>query len=68
MCNSLGRIIIKESYRIELLLQFLIGVVDAELLKTVNLKCLKPVGNDKKMNFLLSWTDLIQKPHYTLLS
>lgn len=54
MCKSLGRIIIKESYRIELLLQFLIGVVDAELLKTVNLKCLKPVGNDKKMNFLLS--------------
>lgn len=47
-----GRLIINQSYRIELLLKFLIGIVDAELLKTVHLKGLKPVKNDKKNEFL----------------
>lgn len=52
MCNSFRwRLKIKESYRIELLLKFLICIVDAELLKAVHLKCFKPVKKDKKCEF-----------------
>lgn len=38
----------KESYRIELLLKLLIGIVDAELLKTVHVECLKPAKKDQE--------------------
>ena len=37
----------KERYPTELLLQFLVGVVDAELLKAVELKGLKSAPNPK---------------------
>lgn len=41
----------KESYRIELLLKLLVGVVDAELLKTVHIERLKPTKKrPKKMS------------------
>lgn len=33
-----------KQYRVELLLKLLIGVVDTELLKTVDLKCFKSAG------------------------
>lgn len=38
----------KESYRIELLLKLLVGVVDAELLKTVYVERLKPAKKKTK--------------------
>lgn len=43
-----------ESYRVELLLKLLVGVVDAELLKTVHVKCLKPAKKNQE-NVLLSY-------------
>lgn len=39
-----------ESYRIELLLKLLVGVVDAELFKTVHVECLKPAKKHQKMS------------------
>lgn len=40
---------IKDAHRVELLLKFLVGVVDSELLKTVHLKRLKPADIQRKM-------------------
>lgn len=46
--SSGGKLLAKESYRIELLLKLLIGIVDAELLKTVHVERLKPAKKDQE--------------------
>lgn len=40
MCNELG--VTRAAHHVELLLEFLVSVVDTELLKAVDLKRLKP--------------------------
>lgn len=37
-----------ETYPVELLLEFLVGVVDTELLKAIPVKSLKPINDQKK--------------------
>lgn len=47
---TLTALVKKPAYRVELLLELLIRIVDTELLKAVDLKCLKPAewkGEDK---------------------
>lgn len=39
----------QKTHRVELLLEFLVGIVDAELLKAVHLKRLKPDENHRHL-------------------
>lgn len=45
MCRPTGKT--HAAHHVELLLEFLISVVDTELLKAVDLKCLKPCEEEE---------------------
>lgn len=40
------------AHHVELLLEFLICVINAELLKAVDFKCFKPLGKDKHVTWM----------------
>lgn len=51
MCNELG--VTHAAHHVELLLEFLVSIVDTELLKAVDLKRLKPSEKEQEKRFLL---------------
>lgn len=51
MCNELG--VTRAAHHVELLLEFLVSIVDTELLKAVDLKRLKPSEKEQEKRFLL---------------
>lgn len=55
-----------ETYQVELLLQFLIGIVDAKLLEAIHVKCFKSVRSQRQRKIRKGSVSYASRAQYTI--